>query len=243
MTRIQDVKVGDPMGFKVNVEGIPDEVVLSSLVASLSTYHGGKYVMGMDTMYCDKNHWHIHWFSAKEVTANALKVFRSTLKKKYTWLSKSDKLYTGQDLPSADKDYWIAYAIKEVNEPHGIASTTDIEVTPRIKTLAASILESKRQKKVISEKKANDEKAAKKEREEMYEYVIKNMPDYQSIGSEYYGDEQMAFECTVIKYKMSQIKFGCIKKHFLAQYYLEYKCHYAQEKWDEIQVYKYIHSK
>lgn len=243
MTRIQNVKVGDPMGFKVNVESISDEVVLSSLVASLSTYHGGQYVMGLDTMYCDKKHWHIHWFAKKEVTANALKVFRNSLKKKYDCLGKADKLYTGQDLPSADKDYWIAYAIKEMNEPHGIWSTTDIEITPRIKTLAASILESKRQKKVISEKKANEEKDKLDEREKMYAYVIQNLPDYQSIGSDYYGDEQMAFECTVIKYKMTQSKFGCIKKHFLAQYYLEYKCHYAQEKWNELQVYKYIHNK
>lgn len=235
MTRIQNVKVGDPMGFKVN---ITSEVVLDSLITSLNVYHAGKYVVGKDTAFGVTPHYHIHWFSNKIVTAGALKVFRTALGKKLTWLTRSDKLYTGQELESADPDKWISYAIKETQ-----CEQTTMEITEQQKILAKASFENKRQNKVYSEKKQAEEKEKKDERAKMYQYVTENLPDYQSVGNDYYGDEQMAFECTVIKYKMSQFKMGCVKKHFLAQYYLEYKCHYAQEKWNELQVYKYIHNK
>jgi len=161
MTRITEVKIGSPMGFKVN---IGERVDLNVLVDDLKTYHGGKYIIGKDTMFIDTPHYHIHWFSVKVVTAGALKTFRSTLTKKLTWLTKSDKLYTGQEIDSADPDRWLAYCIKEE-----LISVTGYEVTDKIEILRKASLENKRQNKVYSEKKAVIEKEKKDFKNKMLE--------------------------------------------------------------------------
>lgn len=235
MTRIKNVKVGDPMGFKVN---ITTEVVLNSLVDALKTYHGGKYIIGKDTKFVEKPHYHIHWFSVKEVTEGALKTFRSTLKKKLTWLDKGDKLYTGQDTESADKDRWIAYAIKEET-----IDVVGIEVTEEIKVLSKASLENKRQNKVYSEKKKVEEKEKKQFKDKMFEYIKIHISNFNDINDENYCNEKRAFDIACIDFLIKEEKYGSMKKIFLGQYYLEWKIKHSIQKWTSIEILTYLDNK
>lgn len=232
MVRITDCSIGSPLGFKVNDS---ERLDLDALVKALECYHGNKYVIGFDKSFVDTPHYHIHFHTVKAVTSNALKVFRSTLGKKFDWLTRADKFYTGQDLESADPLRWIAYAIKE-----NVTSVTGYDLTDELKVLAKASLENKRQKKVISEKKANDEKEKKDYRAQLFNFVKENFPDTKSSGSEYYCDEYGAFCDTVIQFWINNEKFGSVKNTFLRQYYIEYKCKYSDDKWSPREIRKFI---
>lgn len=229
--------IGFPLGIKVNEEDLIHGMTVDSLIQLTKCYHGDTYVVGYDTLYVEKPHYHIHWFSVKETTEGAMKTFRSNvIKKKYPHISKSFRFYAGQDLPTADPGNWLAYCVKEKQ-----IKVNNIEINDDILIQAKAHLEIKKLKKVHSEKKATEQKEKQDFKDKMFDYVSKNMPDYQSIGTEFYCNEQMAFEVTCIAYLMELKKCGSMKKLFLGQYYLEYKTYHSQEKWTPLDVYKYIH--
>lgn len=225
--RIENVKVGDPMGFKLNGD---DNVVLNSVINALKTYHGDKYVVGYDTAFVDKPHFHIHFFSIKDVTANAIKVFRNSLKTKIPELTRSDKLYTGQDIESGNKLKWIAYAIKET-----LVDTQGIDITDDIKILAKASFETKRQNKVYSEQKKNKDLEKKQFKEKMLEYIKENIDNY--IIPEIYRIKISDYEkvrLLVIKYLMTNGKEGSLKKGIIDTYVMYVNIHL--NNWDEFKI-------
>lgn len=232
----KDIPVGFPMGIKINLFDLQEGLSLEKLIELTNLYHGGKYVIGYDTLYVDEPHYHIHWFAVKETSSGALKTFRTNvIKKSYPHISKSFRLYTGQDIPSAEPYRWISYCIKET-----LIQSEGFEITEEIQVQAKASLEIKKCKKVKSEQKANDEKEKKEFKEKMFDFVLKNTPDYQDKYGEYYGDEETAVKVTIVQYLIDVSKFGSIKEHFIHQYYLEYKVNHAQEKWTAKQVYMNI---
>lgn len=239
MPRITKVIVGSPMGFKVNICSELNGVVLNSLIKSLEVYHGGSYVVGKDTLFGVKPHYHIHWYSVKDVSESAIKVKRNSLGKEFSWLTKSDKIYTGQDLESANPNQWLAYAIKEK-----LVENKGIEITAEIEKLASVSLETKRQKKVYSEKKALDEKEKKEFKFKMFDSIKKDFPDLESYGSEYYGaNEEDVFYELCIGYLMSNSKYGSMKMNFLRQWYIEFKSEHSNDKWSNKDILKFIRNR
>lgn len=227
MTRIQNVKIGDPMGMKVN---ITPETDLNKLIELLKVYHGGCCVIGKDTSFIETPHYHIHWFSVKVVTANALKVFRSTLKQKCDWLSRSDKLYTGQDCESADPRRWIAYCIKEE-----MVETRGIEITEEIKILSKSAFENKRQNKVYSEQKKNEEKEKKEFKAKLLSYVKENLETYviPDMYKNVYHDGYKT-HLLVVKFLKENDKVNSLKKHIIESYVMY--CNIHIHNWDEFKI-------
>jgi len=234
MVRIKSVKKGDPMGMKVNVpfsDEDENQVALNSLISALETYHGNQYIVGKDTSFIDTPHYHIHFFCAKEkgVTANALKVFRNSLKEKFAWLTRSDKLYTGQELESADPNRWIAYCIKET-----LVKSNGIDVTDEIKILSKAAFESKRQSKVYSEQKANEEKEKKEFKAKLVKYVRENL-DHYVIPDKYKGAlTHYKIHLLVTKFLMEHDKVNSLKKHIIDMYVMH--CNIAINNWDEFNV-------
>lgn len=227
MTRIQNVKVGDPMGFKVN---ITDELVLDDIIKALEVYHGGAYVVGKDTAFNVIPHYHIHFFSVKCVTANALKVFRNSMKNRFSYLQRCDKLYTGQDLESANASKWIAYCIKEQ-----LISNEGIEITEEIKILSKASFETKRQNKVYSEQKQNVEKEKKEFKHKCLEYVKANIDEYE-IPAQYKNQisESNKTRLLVIKFLIDNDKIGSLKKGIIDTYVMY--CNIHLHGWDEFKV-------
>lgn len=230
MPRLMKVVVGSPMGFKLNITEGLDDVVLNSIIKSLSVYHGDKYVIGKDTMFGVTPHYHIHFFSVKEVTENALKVKRNSMKNDFPILAKSDKLYTGQDLQNADPDRWIAYAIKEQ-----LIKSSNIEITDKILKLAAVALETKRQKKIYSEKKENETKEKKEFKDKLFRYVEDNYRDYE-IPSSSQGrlEKSSIVRLLVIKYLMENDRVGSLRKHIIDSY--EMYCNIKIYNWNEADI-------
>ena len=227
MPRIENCIVGSPIGFKINLS---DELILDDMINALKVYHGGKYVVGKDTSFGVTPHYHIHFLSVKNVTANALKAFRTALGKKTTYLTRSDKLYTGQDLPSADPERWFAYALKEE-----IIKIEGISHTPTLEVLRKSSFENKRQNKVYSEKKENEEKAKKDFKNKMLEYVKAKVHDYEipdlyknTIG------KQHIVRLLVIRFLMENEREGSLKKGIIDSYTMY--CNIKIYEWDEFKV-------
>jgi hypothetical protein len=233
MTRIQNVKIGDPMGFKVNISSETD---LNGIISALKTYHGGKYIVGKDTAFIDTPHYHIHWFAVKPVTCGALKTFRSGLGNKLTWLTRSDKLYTGQDMDRADPDRWIAYCIKEEQ-----ILAEGIEVTEKILILKHSAFENKRQNKVYSEKKAIVEKEKKDFKNKMFKYVEDNIQNYQlpEFQKQQGFQEHDKVKLLVIKFIKEQERYGSLKGGIIDGYvrFINIKLY----SWDEFAIFKNIY--
>lgn len=239
MTDKKKLPIGFPMGIKVNADELINGLTIEELIKMTQVYHGNTYIVGYDTLYVTKPHYHIHWFSVKETTEGAMKTFRSNvIKKKYPHITRSFRFYTGQDLPTAQKQNWLAYCIKEK-----LIEVNNIEVNETMLIEAKAHLEIKRLKKIKSEQKADAEKEKMEFKDEMFAYVEKNMLDYQSVGEQCYGNEQMAFEIACIQFLVMKKKCGSMKIHFLNQYYLEYKALHSQEKWSPYQIYQYIHNK
>lgn len=236
MTRIQNCVIGSPLGFKVNISS---ELKLDDIVDAFSVYHGGKYVIGKDTSFIDTPHYHIHFLCVKDVTMNALKVFRTTLGKKITYLTKADKIYSGQDIPSADSERWFAYALKEE-----IVKIEGISHTPTLEVLRKSAFENKRQNKVYSEKKTNELKEKKDRKAKMFEYVKMHIENYDDKNNElYYGNEKLAFQVAVVDYFKSVDMYGAMKSHFLNQYWLEWKSKHSANLWTTLELVNYINNR
>lgn len=228
--------IGFPMGIKVNEEDLVNGLSLEQLVELTELYHGGNYVIGFDTLYVEKKHYHIHWLSIKETSEGALKTFRSNvLKKKFPHLPRSFRLSFGKDLPSADPMYWISYAIKE-----NVIRMVGYELTEQMRIDCKSHLEIKRLKSIKSEQKAVEQKQKQDFKDKMFLYVSQNMPETRQIGEEYYCREFDAFSVTVIEYMETVDKFGSMKLNFLRQYYTEFKMRHSPDRWKAVDVYKFI---
>lgn len=231
--RIKDCSIGDPMGFKVNES--PD-LVLKDIIDALAIYHGNCYVVGYDKSFVDTPHYHINWLCVKPVSESARKVFRNSMGKKFPYLQKSDKLYTGEILPSADNDRWIAYAMKET-----LIEISGIELTENIKILAKSCFENKRQNKVYSEKKVNEEKEKKDFRNKLLSYVKLSYDSYE-IPDMYkqngFGDAHKV-KLLVIKFLKENQREGSLTKSHIDRYTMYCNIHLFE--WDEYQIMKNVY--
>lgn len=229
--RIISVTVGSPMGFKVNNEDLNDTLTLTVLIEALKVYHHGQYVVGYDTLFVDKPHYHIHWASAKSVAEGSIKVFRSTLGKKYPSLTKADKLYTGQDLPSANPIHWLAYAVKEE-----IVDLSTIPITDELKIIAKSCLENKRQQKVASEKYENIKKEKQDFKNKMLQYVQSRYQEVEIplIHQQSGFHKHYVIHSLVVKFLLEEEKYGSLKKHFIDSYVMY--CNIKIFKLDEFQI-------
>lgn len=229
MTRIQNVKVGDPMGMKVNIS---DQVDLDALLDALKSYHGGCYVVGKDVSFIETPHYHIHFFcvKGKGVTANALKVFRNSLKEKFAWLTRADKIYTGQEVESADPKRWIAYCIKEE-----LVVTQGIEITDEIKILSKSAFENKRQNKVYSEQKKNEEKEKKEFKAKLLKFVRENLDTFVilDIHKEKFHNGYK-IHLLVTRFLKEHDKINSLKKHIIDSYVMY--CNIHINNWDEFNI-------
>lgn len=222
---VRDVKQGDPMGFKLNK---CSNVDLDKLIEMLKCYHNGQYIVGYDTSFVEKPHYHIHWFSAKEVTEGALKTFRSGLGRKLSGLTKADKLYVGQVI-EADERRWIGYAIKEAY----IQGT--IEPDEETHIYAKASFENKRQKHVYGQQKATVEKEKKEFKDKLCEYVKNQLPEYK-IPDMYVNKlkDSDKVRLLVIKYLMENERSGSLKKGIIDSYVMH--CNIKINKWDEFKV-------
>lgn len=236
MAETKKLPIGFPLGVKINEDELINGLTIDELIKITKTYHNDRYVVGYDTLYCEKPHYHIHFFSCKETSVGALKTFRTTnLKKKYPHISKAFRLYAGQDLPSANPENWLSYCIKETT-----FKVNNIEVSDSMIIEAKTHLEVKKLKKVHSEKKKVIENEKKDFKEKMFDYVKQNIQDYQDKENEYYGREQDAFFVSVIDYLETLGKYGSMKMFLLRQYYLEYKSKHSQERWTAKDILLYI---
>lgn len=226
----KDIKKGFPLGIKINVEEVISDTMIDELIALTKCYHDDKYVIGLDTLYCTKPHYHIHFYAAKDTTADAMKTFRSEkIKKNFPHISRSFRFYTGKDYTDVDPQLWIAYCIKEK-----LVKTSGHSITDEVKIQAASQLQVKQMKNVHSQKKSIDEKEKKDFKEKMLEYVFQNYTAYVKDNnldgkkSASYGETCItAVRRLLIKYLRDEGKFGSLKKHFIQQYILEYCCKYS----------------
>jgi hypothetical protein len=231
--RIKDCSVGDPMGFKVNDS---PNLVLSDIIKSLEIYHGNRYIVGYDKSFIEKPHYHINFFCVRSVSENARKVFRNSMSKKFPYLDRADKLYTGEVLPSADNDRWIAYAMKET-----LIEVSGIEITENIKVLAKSCFETKRQNKVYSEKKENLEKEKKQFRDKLLEYVKLSYDSYK-IPDIYLQDgfyDAHKVRLLVIKFLKENQREGSLTKSHIERYTMYCNIHLFE--WDEYKIMKSLY--
>lgn len=195
-------------------------------------YHGGKYVVGKDTTYCNKPHYHIHFHSIKEISDGTLRTFRSEKFKPYN-VTKSFRLYFGQDLPSADPQLWLGYALKETQ-----VLISGLSITDDIMAHAKSQLQIKQMKAVHSEKKKVDADEKKEFKEQMYEEVYKRYmlnPHIDNYGMVTYWPRDI--QPIIIDYLIEHNKVGSIKKHFYDSYYIGFmicKCN-----WKGKDIYEY----
>lgn len=66
---------GFPLGIKVNQDELKEGLTLDKIIDLTKVYHGNHYVIGYDTLYVEKPHYHIHFLSAKETSENAMNFF------------------------------------------------------------------------------------------------------------------------------------------------------------------------
>lgn len=233
-----NIPKGFPMGIKVNLDDLIEGLTIEKLIEVTQVYHNNCYIIGKDTSLCDKAHYHIHWFSAKDTTEGAMKTFRSNvIKKQFPHISKSFRFYTGKDIPDAQPICWYAYCIKEhfVSVSNQIFDETELKIEAQVQNKNKHLKRIKSQDIQIKEQEKKDFKS------KLFAFIKQNMPDWQSHGTEYYADEYRAFSVTLIKFAIEESRFGIMKPMFLRQYYLEYKTCHAPEKWTPDDVYKFIH--
>lgn len=232
----KSIKKGFPMGIKVNDEELITDTMLDEIIELTECYHGGHYIIGHDTQYCQKPHHHIHWFAVKDTSEGAMKTFRSDkIKKKFPHISRSFRFYVGQDLPDAKPQLWLAYAIKETQvKVSGFSITDDILIG------AKSQFEIKQMKQVHSQKKANEQKEKQDFKQKMLSYVFDNYMIYaKELKQEDLSEYKMSIvRRLLLKFLMLEGKFGSMKKHFVQQYYLEFMIMYGG--WDESDLEKFI---
>lgn len=235
----KNVKVGFPMGLKVNDDELINGLTLEELVDILTTYHGGSYVIGHDTKYCQKPHYHIHFFSVKDTSDGAMKTFRSDkIKKKFPHISKALRFYTGQDLKDANPNSWIGYAIKETQ-----IKVSGLTITDEILIEAKTQLNIKMLKDIHSQKKEIEDKEKKDFRTKIMTYIRDKYNDY--VREKFPDDfksgifEYRYVRLLLIKFLREEGKYGTLKKHYLDQYALQFMCEY--DNWTEVDIEKFIY--
>lgn len=221
-----------PIGIKVSQSTVCDIDVLFGIAAALKTYHNGMYVIGRDSNYCESPHYHIHFWSSKNVSKDAIKTFKCKNLVKPFNLKRTDKIYTGKDLPSADKIAWLGYAVKE--EIITIDGFPD-DIKSQIIHHAGVQLDIKKLKKVKSETIQEQLKEKKQFKDKMFGYIkdeyvsfcIKN-EDYLSgkydtkSGVVIPADDRYIIKCMIVQFLMDNDKYGSIRKVFIDNYYKEY---------------------
>lgn len=236
--RITDVKVGDPMGFKLLEEDCrPD--TLDKVLDALEVYHGGKYIVGKDVNcgLVGKPHYHIHWFSVKDVKEGALKTFRSSLGKKIPELTKGSRLGTGQDLPSADPNSWLGYAIKETQ-----VKVSGYSITDEILVHAQSHLQLKAMKKVHGEKLQNQKKEKQEFKDKLLAYVKEELPRYEIPSvhlNNFKSSDYTKIKLLVIKYLKESQREGSLKRGLIDTYVMYCAIHILH--WDEYSIANYVY--
>lgn len=233
-----------PLGLKVSQTTISDIDMLFKMADVMKSYHGGSYVIGRDSKYCDSPHYHIHFWSVKSVTKDALKVFKSKNLLKQFNLKRSDKMYTGQDLPSADKLAWLGYALKE--EIISVVGFSD-DIQSQIIQHAGVQLEIKKLKKIKSESIQEKEKEKKMFKDKMFDYI---KTDYNAFCDKHENellhkydtkngivipsDDRYIIKCMIVQYLMDSDRYGSIRKVFIDNYYKEYCGRYLGKSCFEI---------
>lgn len=204
------VPIGFPMGFKFNVE---DNIDIDKLLQISEVYHANKYVIGRDDNYCEKPHYHIHFFSAKLTSPGAMKVFRSNvIKKTFPHINKSFRFYLGQDLQSANSDFWLAYAIKETQ-----IKVSGHSITDEMLISAKSHLQIKQMKQVKSESEKNKVKEKKEQKELLLKYVKENLDNYvPPSGKEITTESKILL--LIMRYFKENEKHGSLRKGILDMY-------------------------
>lgn len=227
-----------PIGLKINFKTIHDLSgqsafeVIELIAAEMKTYHKGRYVIGHDTLYCDQPHFHIHMWSDKKVTMDALKQFKAKkLREKYN-LTKSDKIYLGKDLPSADKLAWEGYACKEKMLIHH--GYTEFEIS-EILRLAGTQLEIKRLRKIKSESLEHAQKEKQQFRDKMFNWIKDNYEDYvsknrQQLSShvdesslEYGGRMPFVVKAMIVQFLINNEKFNSLSTGIVNKYYMQFQ--------------------
>lgn len=223
--------MGTPIGLKVNVESLGDNSIIE-LANELKTYHKGKYVIGRDDVYCEKPHYHIHFWSEKNVSMDTLKQFKSkNLIKKYN-LQRTDKIYLGKDLPNSDKLNWEGYAVKEnIIEMFNY----DDDEKEKIKHFSGVQRDIKKLKKIKSEDLAEKDKVKKQFKDKLFEYIVN---EYRTFINENWNELQdcLGYENVydvpddnfnvirfmITKFLMDNDKYGSIRGIFINNYLKEY---------------------
>lgn len=228
--RITNVSIGDPMGFKLLEEDCGHNT-LDEVLDALKCYHGDKYIVGkdIDCGLSKKPHYHIHFFSIKEIKEGALKTFRCALGKRISTLSKASRLYTGQDLPSGDPNSWLGYAIKETQ-----VKVSGYAITDEILVASKSHMQLKNMKQVRSEKIASEQKEKKEFKQKMCDYVKDELSRIE------YNDNEMYEKVVklIIKFIMVSERVGSLKKGIVDTYALY--CMIQLKGWTEDNVYNYL---
>jgi len=216
-----------PLGLKLDVEDINDtDQQLDRFADITKNYHKGKYVIGLDTSYCDRPHYHIHFWAEKLVTKGACKTFRS---EKLKMLSRKSKFYTGQDYKEGvDKYIWLAYAVKE--KAIAFVGFTPDEIL-HILALAGVQLEIKRLKNIHSQKQKIKDDQKKELKDKLFEYIKENKEYYALDHKNEFYDK---YECMlsykipdlirklIIKYFVKEDKYWYIQKQTIERYLKEY---------------------
>lgn len=224
-----------PMGFKIDLEEYDnqEEYDFEKLIEKLKTYHNGVYVVGKDTQFCDRPHFHIHWWTTKAVTKGACKTFRST---HFKCFGRKSKMYLGQDLPSSDKYQWLGYAIKEhLCTWSGFSNNEKEAITETARTQK----EIKLLKKIHSEKKSSEEKIKKDFKLKILDYVNKNYHIYcDQNGYEYEDGENIkVIRILIIACICENEKYGSLRQHHIKSYVLQYLIIYCQYTYEKIDMY------
>lgn len=240
---MKDVKVGHPMGFKFNVE---DNIDIDKLLEISKVYHGDKYVIGRDDSYCQKPHYHIHFLCVKETSEGAMKTFRTnSIKKTFPNVTKSFRFYAGKDLPNADPEFWLAYAIKETQ-----VKVSGFSITDEMLVAAKSHFQIKQMKQVKSESIEHEQKKKKEFRDKLFDWMDANTSTYlEKFTLPCYKDGKKGVinkydEINPKLYKMMMICYAkeqgkTLLKFQIERYYIDY-CSFRLN-YDEEQMYDLLY--
>lgn len=210
--------IGTPMGFKLIASDVDESRTLEKYVDLFSAYHGGKYIVGYDSQLCDSPHYHIHWHSIKEISENAKKTFRAEIKKAM-FISNASKLYFGKDIPDADPECWLAYAVKEQQ----VLCTVD--VSDGFNSKIGTQLEIKKLKKIKSQSIESDKKVKEEFKDKLFAFVKEN------LALDYNGNlVSSSIREAIVMFLLKEEKYGSLQPRFIRQYELEYmiKVEWAQ---------------
>lgn len=157
------------VGLKVNKDVLEQSgKTLDDIVNIFKTYYlNGEYALGYDTLYVEKPHYHLHfWTDAPMANISKQK------SKMMINFGRTTKLSQARDIPNANPDLWFAYAVKE-NIIH-IPLRLD---TPDFHALRLSQLEIKKMMYAHKQKKNEIKKEKQTFDDEMFEFITKGLEE------------------------------------------------------------------